>query len=88
MYGHNAPNLFHPKGGKSNKTQLTKLSSFFFHFKRLHQPPPSLSLSLSLPAETLLNFYQLCFRNGSVAEMLGKTSLCDEESFGTLCCTS
>jgi Rab3 GTPase-activating protein catalytic subunit len=33
-------------------------------------------------AETLLNFYQLCFRNGSVADMLGKTSLWDEESSG------
>ena len=34
------------------------------------------------PAETLLNFYQLCYRNGSVAEMLGKTSLWDDEATG------
>jgi hypothetical protein len=35
-------------------------------------------------AETLLNFYQLCFRNGSVAEMLGKASLWDEDTAGAV----
>lgn len=40
------------------------------------------TLPISLSAETLLNFFQLCYRNGSVAEMLGRASLWDSTISG------
>ena len=65
--------------------------SFVYHLSFSLPPsfPPSLLPFLLFffahhSAETLLNFYQLCFRTGSVAEMLGKASLWDEESSGIL----
>ena len=52
-------------------------------YSLFHTHPLTHSLTYLLPpAETLLNFFQLCYRNGSVAEMLGKTSLWDDEATG------
>ena len=42
-------------------------------------------LFLPPSAENLLNFFQLCYRSGSVAELLGKASLWDDDITGESC---